>query len=73
MDGDRTFSLLADGLEQEAIEWRLSHTISAMTTDNGSNIVNVVVHHLEWPHVACAGHTLQVCRLPVLELQAISE
>ena len=47
MDEHRTTVLFVDHLEQEAMELGISHMISAMTTDKGSNMVNVVVLHLE--------------------------
>ena len=41
-------------------EWDIHNKLVATTTDNGRNVVSAVVTHLQWQHLACAAHTLQI-------------
>ncbi len=63
-----TGSHIADELVGILSDWKLVPSmLSAITTDNGSNIV-LATSILEWPRLACFSHTLQLAatRLPQL-------
>ena len=52
-------------------EWGLEGKVSAVTTDNASNIVRGMAI-LDWPHMCCAGHTLQLAIKAGPELESVS-
>ena len=54
-------------------EWDIHNKLVATTTDNGRNVVSAVVTHLQWQHLACAAHTLQIAVKSGLSLQPVSD
>lgn len=71
LEGARTALALANFLSDQAMQWGIQEKIVGMTSDNGANIVNAVTDHLNWPHFGCAGHTLQLCLKPAMELPPV--
>jgi hypothetical protein len=51
---------LADALKKVADDWQISGKISCVVTDNGSNVVKAVKEKLNWPHLPCFAHTLNL-------------
>ena len=65
--GDNIASILRCAVS----EWGIEGKISAVTTDNASNIVRGMAI-LDWQHMRCVGHTLQIAIKAGLELEAVS-
>ena len=60
--------------ELEAIlaDWELGGSqVVAATTDNGSNIA-LAIQLLNWPHVSCLSHTLQLAVTEAMKLPDVS-
>ena len=71
--GDRTAEFLAAFLQEQAAEWVIEDKIAGITTDNAANMVNAASEHFQWAHTPCAGHTLQLCAKPALEICAVED
>ena len=59
-------------LDRVANEWSLTSKLAGVTTDNARNIVKGVVD-LEWQHVPCFAHTLNLSVKAGLQLASVSE
>ena len=64
---------MAQELQNVVDEWDIHNKLVATTTDNGRNVVSAVVTHLQWQHLACAAHTLQIAVKSGLSLQPVSD
>lgn len=64
---------IAHEIKSVVDEWSLHEKVVAATTDNGRNVVNAIVSHLQWQHVPCAAHTLQIAVRGGLQLQPVVE
>jgi hypothetical protein len=69
---EHTAEVLASVLEEMLKEWQVRPKIYAATTDNGRNIVNACVQHMEVFHLPCFGHTLQLAVKKALDLRNVS-
>ena len=59
-------------LEESVDQWGLLRSkLAAVVTDNGKNIVRAI-NDLEWPHVNCFSHTLQLAVLEAVKIPEIS-
>ena len=59
-------------LEEIVHQWGLLRSkLAAVVTDNGKNIVRAI-NDLEWPHVSCFSHTLQLAVLEAVKIPEIS-
>ena len=65
--GDNIASIMQCAVSQ----WGIEGKVSAVTTDNANNIVRGMAI-LDWPHVCCAGHTLQLAIKAGLGLESVS-
>ena len=54
-------------------EWKINGKVFAATTDNGSNVMNAIVDHLDLIHMPCIGHTLQLSIKKALDLPAVQK
>ena len=64
---------IADELTEILKDWGLNEdTISAITTDNGKNVV-AAIKHLGWEHLPCFSHTLQLGVEKVLKLPSVTK
>lgn len=58
---DHTAKNMADALQEQLHDWQLDpKKMSAITTDNGANIVAAITKVLCWPWVNCFGHNLHL-------------
>ena len=63
---------ISEELEVILEEWKLSQVnLSAVTTDNGSNIVSAL-EIAQWKRMPCFSHTLQLAIDVVLKLPEVS-
>ena len=69
---EHTAEVLASVLEEMLKEWQVRPKIYAATTDNGRNIVNACVQHMEIFHLPCFGHTMQLAVKKALDLHKVS-
>lgn len=51
---------LASRLRQIVDDWQITGKISCIVTDNASNIIKAVLEHLDWRHIPCFAHTLNL-------------
>lgn len=64
---------MAQLLEATAREREITEKVAAVTTDNASNMVKAVVEVLQWEHIGCFTHTLQLAVKVGLALPAVAE
>ena len=64
---------VAGELRSVAGEWKIADKIVATTTDNAPNMVNAVASVLEWTHIGCLAHTLQIAVRAGLALPSVAE
>lgn len=58
---DHTAQNMAEALKEQLNDWQLDpKKLSAVTTDNGANIVAAITKELCWPWVNCFGHNLHL-------------
>ena len=58
---DHTAKNMAEALKEQLQDWQLDpKNLSAITTDNGANIVAAITKVLCWPWVNCFGHNLHL-------------
>ena len=61
LPGSHTAKHLAEAIKECLDGWEIHDTqISCVTIDNASNIVKAVDQILQWPHLPCFGHTLNL-------------
>ena len=53
-------------------EWGITDKVVMVTTDNGQNIKNAIIEELQYSHLCCVGHTLQLGIGKALQLTAVS-
>ena len=52
--------------------WQIGDRVLFATTDNGGNIKNACVDHLEILHILCIGHTLKLGILKCFDVRRVS-
>ena len=60
-------------LQATAEEWKITKKLAAITTDNAPNMINAVAIELQWEHIGCFAHTLQIAIKAGLGLPAVTE
>lgn len=65
--GSHTGAAIATSLKQVFSKWNISEKVTAMVTDNDSNVNNAVLEHLKKTHIPCVAHTLNLSVTDALE------
>uniref|UniRef100_A0A6P7H2S3 Zinc finger BED domain-containing protein 1-like n=1 Tax=Diabrotica virgifera virgifera TaxID=50390 RepID=A0A6P7H2S3_DIAVI len=65
--GSHTAELIAAYVQEVIDDWNISDKITAIITDNGSNIKKAVNVILKKTHIPCVGHTLNLCVQDAIE------
>ena len=60
VSGGHDAESLATVIQEGFDRWQIGERVLFATTDNGGNIKNACVNHLEILHIPCIGHTLQL-------------
>ena len=55
-----TVENLAEEIRYSLDKWDISEKVVMVTTDNGQNIKNAITEELQYSHLGCVGHTLQL-------------
>ena len=63
---------LAEQMQCSFDEWDITDKVVMVTTDNGPNIQNSITDELNFSHLGCVGHTLQLSIGRALELTPVS-
>ena len=63
---------IAKELREELVQWGLTDKVHGFTTDNGQNVANAIVDHLNYLHLGCIGHTLQLSVGKALGLSSVA-
>ena len=70
---DHTAQNLAACLEDAFARWKLPIScLSGMTTDNARNIISAL-DSLEWPHLGCFAHTIQLSVQKAMEVPEVAK
>ena len=63
---------LAEEIHYSLDEWDVTGKVVMVTTDNAQNIKNAISEELNFSHLPCVGHTLQLSIGKALQLTAVS-